>query len=494
MKEYFRKYIFLLLTFVISFVIFYPSLYVFFTNDDFFFLNISRTNSIPGFLNFFNIIKGPDGFGMYRPLTTQVFYFISRELFNLNPLPLHILSFIVFFGIVYLVYRIVLELLSGHLTIQQANNIALISAFLYAVSATHFGQLYYLAAFQELGMTFFVLLSCLSFIKGRNILSLIYFILALLSKETAVVTPLLITLIYFFQRFQKTKVLNLKKYLIFLIPFIICLLAYLFIRIRWYGFASGDSYIWDFSIKKLVNTLFWYLVWALNIPESLVDFVGPGLKVNSTLFVNWGVQIIPIMISFLVQGILLVVVLIEVLLKRSKKEMLERDWVSVFCIGWFLIGILPVAFLPQHKFSFYLTLPLIGLTFRIAYLLITSKVNKILIGLFLLVWTITSVLTLKFTYQTNWISQSELVAKRAHSYFDKNKQNLVGKNIYLVDTIQDLTLPWSPTSTVMTILSDKNFFEVFYPGFASEINYSGTAKTLDTKNTVIIKSDQILGY
>jgi hypothetical protein len=322
----------------------------------------------------------------------------------------------------------------------------------------------------------------------------VFFVLALLSKETAVVTPLLLGIIYFYQNFSSVKSINFKKIFVKLAPFIICLFAYFLIRIFSYGFATGNTYIWNFSIKKLINTLFWYLLWALNIPESLIDFVGPGLNVNPTLFTNWGNQIIPILVSFLIQGVLLAIVLVKVLLEKSKKEIKERDWVSVFCIFWFLIGILPVVFLPQHKFSFYLTLPLIGLTFRIAYLLVTSKMNKIFVGIFLLIWTLTSVLTLRFTVQTNWISQSEKVAETARVYFDKNIQNLTGKNIYLVDTAVDSTLPWSPTDTIKTILSNKNFFEVFYPNLAAKINYSGTNNISDTKNVVIIKSDQILGY
>ena len=495
MKSLFGKYKYLLLTFVISFAIFFRSLFVFFTNDDFFFLKISKVTNLSGFINFFNIVHGPEGFGMYRPLTTQVFYFLSNKFFNLSPIPLHIISFLFFFGIIYLVYKLIFEL-------SKSNNIALISAFLYAVAASHFGQLYYLAAFQELGMAFFVLLSCLMFIKNKNFLSFIFFVLALLSKETAVVTPVLITAIYLFQGFQKTKVTNFKKFIVFLSPFIVCLFAYFLIRLFSYGFTSGDTYIWDFSIRKLINTLFWYLLWALNIPESLIDFIGPGLNVNPNLFTYWGSQIIPILVSFLVQGVLLVVVLVKALLEKNKKEIKERDWVSTFCIFWFLIGILPVAFLPQHKFSFYLTLPLIGLTFRIAFLLVTSKINKIFIWLFLLIWTLTSVLTLKFTVQTNWISQSEKVAEMAHIYFDegqinlsgKNKQNLVGKNIYLVDTPIDSTLPWSPTSTLKTILSNKNFFEVFYPNLTAKINYSGLEKVPTQKDAVVINSNQILGY
>ena len=402
MKTFFKKYLFLLFTFVVSFVIFYPSLFAFFTNDDFFLLKISQANNLPSFLNFFNFIKGPDGLGMYRPLTTQVFYFLSWKFFNLHPFPLHIISFIFFFAVTFLVYKLVFEL-------QKNEKVAQISAFLYAVSATHFGNLYYFAVFQELGMTFFVLLSCLLFAKNKRALSFIFFLLALMSKETAVITPILVVIIYFY----KNRKLDFKKLFISLLPFGVCLIIYFIIRFKWYGFATGDSYIWDFSVKKLVNTFFWYLLWSLNIPESLVDFIGPGIKVNANLFLYWSKQITPILIAFFIQGVLLVTLLLKAVFRRIKQNDTETDSVSLFCIGWFLISLLPVVFLPLHKFSFYLTLPLIGLVFRIAYLLVSSKLNNLFIILFLLVWTITSFLTLQFTFQTNWISQGEKVAQKS---------------------------------------------------------------------------------
>lgn len=480
MKLFLNKYKYLLLTFLASFIIFYPSLFVFFTNDDFFFLNIARAGKIGEVFNFFSLAGGPEGFGMYRPLTTQVFYFLSWRFFNLSPIPLHIISFLFFFAITYLIYKLVTELIKNE-------KIGLISAFLYAVSATHFGQLYYLAAFQELGMTFFVLLSCFAFIKSKNLLSLIFFVLALMSKETAVVTPLLLGLIYFYQKFTKEKVISIKRFLIIISPFAFCLFAYLLIRATLYGFTTGDSYVWDFSIRKLINTSFWYLLWSLNIPESLMDFVGPGIKINSNLFVFWGKQINPVLISFLIQGLLLIVVLIKVIFDRSKEKIKKFDLVSIFCASWFFISLLPVIFLPLHKFTFYLTLPLLGIVFRISYLLINSKVNKFIIGVFLVAWTATSVLTLKFTYETNWITQSEIISRKVFEFFKKEEPKYIGTKILFTDTTEDSKLPWSPTSIVRTALSSNNFFVVFYPELSKNISYSG-------KGDIMIKSRQFLGY
>lgn len=477
----------LFLVFVLAFVIFYPSLFVFFTNDDFFFLKIAQANNIGQFFNFFNLINGPEGFGMYRPLTTQVFYFISWKFFNLSPLPLHIISFLVFFGVIYLIYKLAIELFSNNLTTEQSKKIGLISAFLYAVSATHFGHLYYLATFQELGVTLFVLLSCLSFIKNKKLLSFVFFVLALMSKETAVVTPILLALISFFQNRNSIKSFNFKKLLLNLLPFVVCLLIYLFIRVHWYGFATGDSYIWNFSVRKLANTSFWYLLWSLNLPESLVDFIGPGFKVNPNLFLFWKDQIIPIFILFLIQETLSAWILVKVLLEKKRQEIRDRDWVSTFCIAWFLVCLLPVIFLPIHKFTFYLTLPLIGIVFRIAYILVTSKVKDLFITLFLVIWTLTSVFTLRFTIQTNWITQDEVISKKVFEFFKTNESNYLDKKIVFTDTEDDLVLPWSPTEVVKTALSKNNFFDVFYPNISKNVYYEG-------KGDIIINSRQFLGY
>ena len=158
-----------------------------------------------------------------------------------------------------------------------------------------------------------------------------------------------------------------------------------------------------------------------------------------------------------------------------------------FGVSWFFIGLLPVVFLPIHKFTFYLTIPLIGVTFVIAYLLVESKISKLLLFIFLIVWTVTSILTLKFTAQTNWITQDEAISQRAFQFFSSNESYFLDKKAVFVDSQEDSALPWSPTQVVKIALSTNNFFDVFYPKIANNINYLG-------KGDVVIKSRQFLGY
>ncbi len=288
-------------------------------------------------------------------------------------------------------------------------------------------------------------------------------------------------LIYLFQKFRGIKVISFKKFIIALVPYGILLIVYFIIRFTSYGFATGDSYVWDFSIKRIFNTLGWYSLWSFNLPESLVDFVGPGIHLNPNLLKYWSAEIIPIFVLFVLQVLVVLGSVIQ-FIKMNKRK--YGKWVMVlFSVIWFVVSLVPVLFLPIHKFTFYLTLPLVGVVISISYLIRNLKYMI----LFAVVWTILSILTLRFTVTTNWITQGQNISKRVLIFFEKNRINYQNKTITFVDTQKDTDLPWSPTATVKTALSDKNFFLVFYPELASSVSYLGAGE-------ILIESRQFLGY
>lgn len=446
---------------LINFVLFLPSFFVFFTHDDFFHFVIADTDSLKGFLNFFNIKTSPLGHGFYRPLTTQVFYFLGRYVFDLSPFWMHAISYLFFTGIVILVYHLINFVFRDR-------KAAILGAFLYSTSSIHFMSLYFLGAFQEIGMAFFVLLSVLFYIKSNSIkdwkylLSLMFFMLALMSKETSVITPFLAVTVRLFLRFRNIKRLEYKKVTDFIraeisriLPYAGILMVYLYFRIFHYGFIQGDSYVWDFS-PRILNSLFWYGLWSFNIPEMLVDFVGPGLHINPNLFKFWSQSIIPIM---LLGGLLLFIIAL-----LSIKAIRKNIKLVAFTLTWFFIALLPVLFLPFHKFSFYLTLPLVGIASYISYLLVNFK-HKTIIGLFCILWLAGSYMTLKLTEETHWVTRGAQTAKRVDEYFQNNDKHLSkNKNVAFIDTVEDNNLPWKPSQIVKTALSDQNYFSVFHPG------------------------------
>jgi len=501
--------------FILSLIIFFPSLTNFFTHDDFFLLKISRISSFGGFLNFFNLLRGPEGLGMYRPLAMQTFYLLDWKLFNLNPLGLHAISFITFFAVVYLVYKLAQVLLSSHparrsyasgvaggpLPITHyplsINAVPLMAAFLYATSASHFGHLYSLGTYPELLVTLFTLLGAINFIdfiKGRGerylLFSFLCFLGGLLSKETFAIIPALFVLIYLYYLVTDRK--NLVKprtFIISLIPFIAVLIGYFYFRFRYFGLPKGDSYIWVFS-SRVFNTLAWYFLWALNLPEMLVDFVGPGLRLNPNLFKYWSREIIPIFVLFGLQLVLLFYAFLKSFVTRNKSQITNHYSLFTFCMAWFVICLLPVLFLPLHKFTYYLTLPLVGFTIFISYLLVTIHHSPVTI-LFFSLWLSLSVPILALTSETHWMTRGAEISKKVYVYFQINKQTLEGKTIVFYDTDEDKNLPWLPSNLLKVTLSEKNFFDVFYPNRIKA--YYGDPG-IEGNNVLKIKARQFLGY
>lgn len=473
----------------LSFILFFRSFSTFYTNDDFYHFVVSRAYNTKDFLNFFNLLTPATGFPNYRPLTIQVPYFLDWKLFNLNPLPLRILSFVIFSGVIALVYKLT-KMLTKNV------RLSLLATFLYATSASHFGHLY-IAAPAETGFTLFALLSTIFFIKylfkgsiKNYLFSVVCFVLGLLSKENAVIIPALLLLVYFYLQVQNKKKFQLKRILLLFTPYALLLVGYLYLRLFHYGLAAGDSYVWNFSPLKAINTLFWYGVWSLNLPEMLVDFVGPGLSLNPNLMRYYSKETIPIFILFGAQVLLLVYCLMNTLLKKGSRLITKHCSLITFCLVWFVLSLVPVLFLPLHKFTFYLTLPLVGFVMLISYFLTLPAVSKKVAIVFVCAWLTGSVLTLRLTRQTNWITRGAQTAENVLRYFQSNEQKYDGKTVLFYDTEDDKGLPFSPTMTVKNTLSEDNFFKVFFNGRISA-RYEGKASFRSWEK---VKSRQFLGY
>jgi hypothetical protein len=481
-----KPYKTLFLVLILSFIIFSPSLFTFFTNDDFFHLNISNADNLKEFLNFFNFTIKPGGYGFYRPLTTQVFYFLGRSLFSLNPFPLHLISMSFFLTITYLVY-----VLTDILTKQKKT--ALVTAFFYSISAIHFGHAYYLSTFQEVGMAFFFLIALIQIIKYYQTfkitnysISLTSFILSLISKETAVIFPFIaFSTLLFFGNKKLTKH-ELNKIIKTMLPFFIILAIYIYFHFFLYGTPSGDYYQFNFSPHKITNTLFWYFLWTLSIPEMFIDFVGPRLSVNPKLFTYWSNDVFKIGISF----VIFVTIFFFSFTKNISKNIKHKIKLIVFTSLWFVLTISPVLFLPDHKFSFYLTLPAVGIYILLAYFLVHSQ-NKGLMVSGLISFFLLSIFSLNLIKRTHWTIRSSQISQSVFNYIETNRSTLSGKTLVFYDEEQDEDLPWLPTDLVKTALSDKNFFEVFFPNKFEDVYYGIQNKKEDDK---LIPARQFLGY
>jgi hypothetical protein len=262
------KKIYFLLIFVAPLILFYKAFFNFFAADDFFVLKISTAPSPKEFLQFFSL-KETYGDPFFRPLTDKIYPLLVKSIFNLNPLPFHFFTFTFFIANTFLVFKIIDFLTKNE-------KIAIFSSFLFSINASNFLSLYWITLFEQVCMTTFFFLTIYLYLKKSNY-ALVTFCLALLSREGAISLPFVLLIISPLFPTKKGKSL---------LPFFVILFFYLLLRIGLGYMPTEKNYILSFSPKNIFNNFFWYILWSFGLPEMLLDFIGPGLKINPN-FVNW---------------------------------------------------------------------------------------------------------------------------------------------------------------------------------------------------------------
>lgn len=332
--------------------LYHPTLSVYFSQDDFFHFKASQTAG--GVLEFIKLFNFPSfeerGYGFYRPIFREGLYNIYYSLFGLNVLPFRIFSFILHFINISLVWFLMQILFKKY-------GLSFFVAFFFGIGAANVAVLYYLAGgIQALGATMFILLSVISFLRyleGGGLkfkfFSFTAFILGLGSHELAVVIPVLLAGIIFIKVPIKRLIANI---LIELWPFLVLLSIYVYLDIVKIGFQQKDEqYRVVFSLPKIINSFAWYSAWALGVPEMLVDFVRPGLKLNPSLMRYWGEYFRIIFIAFFASVAFIGGSLGWLFLRKRELFRDKKFWLLVL---WFPFSIFPIVFLPLHKSTYYL--------------------------------------------------------------------------------------------------------------------------------------------
>jgi hypothetical protein len=432
----------LVLVFVL--LIFIPSLFTYFSGDDWSHLRLAQIDSFSSFVNFFSFKTNPQTAAFYRPLSTQVFFFIFQSIFGLKSFFYHLFVLTAFIYSLYLLYSLCLVLFKNN------KFIANVSLLIYAFSATNFTRLYFLSAFQEVAMIIFVLLSFIYFLKNKktSVLSLLFFVLALMSKETAVVLPAIVltySLVF-------TKKNSLKEVLKKHLPFWLISITYLLLRFFVFKLPVGDSYIFSFLPSKILNTLLWYVLWSFGTPELLVDYVSSGLRPLPRLFTDY-----PIWSYIMILGTLISVSVSGYVFFKNLRKFTKEHFFSLFI---FLVSISPLLVLPFHKFTLELGLPLVGFSIFIALLLKNHpKVSKIFLFTFILFNLSTNYLT----YTRHYSVQRSKTAKKIHQYF-QSEYPKYPKDSYLefINDTADYGALWGSSKQIAHTTSHSDMFKVIY--------------------------------
>lgn len=469
---------FFILLFAFTTFLFKNAFSVYFFSDDFFFLKISRITSFNQFLNFFSPIRQYS----FKPISTEVFYFFIH-LFNENIFIAHLIGFFVFFIGVYYLYRIVYFL-------SKNKSLAYLTTSFYAINFTHVFQLYYFGTFQEVFLFTFLCICFYKFLIGKNIHAVTFFILALLSKETAILfVPFLI--IFKLIAYKKIKLKDL-------IPYVILGAIFYFTYQYSLKFVTSlYNYKIHLSPRLVGNNLMWYLLWSLGLPNFMPDYFTsifrPPIPEFYSLLKN-----IPEIKTYLLLLLAYYIVFGLTLLTyffKNNGQIKKNLFLILFLILSFGIFIGPIGFF-QHKWMVRLAIPLIFIILIQSYFIdsfIKSGSFFKVIGYFLVIlYFVINIMGIPILESSSTFLLESRFTLNAKKYFENNRQKILNYSyIYIIDPPINKSNPWGGSKKLKVTLGDQSFINLYFPNKNIKAIYSFENK-IKPKNSYVVKSIDIL--
>lgn len=302
MRRYQEHIIIFVILFVAVFLAYYPALkagYIWDDNDHL--TENPHLEDLQGLKRIWTSFAG-----VYYPLALTTFWFM-RRIFGLNPLPYHLLNIILHSLNAFLVWLVLRELkIKG----------GILAAFIFALHPMHVQSVAWVTELKNTQSGFFYLLSILYFVKFYTIynlreskkapstqrrwkwytLSLVFFLLALLSKTSTVVLPAaLILLIWWMNRSYGWKHFSIT------IPFFILSVlssAWTIGEQLLHAGAKGPEWSQTFPERILIAVRsLWFYLQKILFPHPLV-FIYPRWEVAHAKFL-WYVPVAGLALVFI---------------------------------------------------------------------------------------------------------------------------------------------------------------------------------------------------
>lgn len=414
-----------------------------FFNDDFYFLKITRQFDL---VSFFSPLRTT----FYRPLPTEFFYFFLQRL----PYPMitgHIIVFSTFLLGVYFLFRTI------HL-ITKNREIALFSSILYLFHFSHVYQLYWFATFQEV-MQFTLLIMSLYFILHKRFaISIGIFIMALFSKEQALLFPI-VAFLFYFLKYKKTH----------RIFFVYIILDLIFIGVHGYvnmHMPVLKEYVIHLDAKLFINNILWYGLWSLGFPAMMSDYMTSIFSIPFGDFWNYFsfVQFRIYFFGMILYNAALAFSFLFIFLTKSKekKRLLSVVIICALLFLFFLLPVMPII----HKWMVRLTIPLIFISLIGGSVLGTLWNNKRVRPFVILL------LALYFVWNFFGVKEHEVISTYAlESRISRNAERIFTdhmrfercNSIYIQDPADMKMGSWDGSEKIALTLSGESFASHYLP-------------------------------
>ncbi len=287
-----------------------------FSGDDFAWLGLPL--ELHGRLSdWLNVLFEPRAQGTVRTLSERLYFLTFHSLFGLNAVPFRIWAFLTQFVNIALLIGITRRLTGSRWA-------AFLAPMLWCANASLAVALDWSSAYNEICCSFFLLASFYCLLRRFWILQWIFFVLGFGALELIVMYPAiaaLYTWLYDRPNFRRTLWLFIPSIIFTAVHFLVV------------PGTHDPTYTMYFD-TALPGTLWKY--WSFAVASSRPEML------------DWRPVWLGITLAILIAvGFLL-------LLRRNPR-------LTLFCLGWFLLILLPVLPLKNHITEYYLTMPAIGL-------------------------------------------------------------------------------------------------------------------------------------
>lgn len=455
-----KRILFFIVLFILSFYVFKDSFSTFFFQDDFFVLAASNIKNISSFANFF-IPRGDVQF--YRPLSHEIFFFLGRNLFHLNPVGFHMISFVFYILNLFLVFLLAKKFLKSKLIIMTLMTC-------YAISAVHYNSLFWIVNFSYIEVTFFFLLAfviLLSNFKKINkiVLTLLVYTIGLLSNEFMITFPII--LLFYIFLLERSKV----KYYVSLI-FALAGITFGYLVLRFIIFKPDfGTYQFIFN-KSVISSYRWFTLFFFNWPETMKDHMMTFYKVSPSFLKSFSGEYYLFVVNLIIPILFCIIFPLILIIREKKLEKFIRSKIRIisFFTFWFLATLLPIIFVPSHISPHQGSIALFGFLMLLLIPLdfINSKnLNLTVMMILLLVWFVGTTVTVGFNNKYHWIVRRSNIARYWVDKANKTYKKLPDAAVLIIP---------SEDKEVKVALSDGRAFQVYYNDSIKTIFSTDSAK------------------
>jgi len=480
--------------------------------DDYSFFHLNKAKTIVDFFKFFSPIRDYP----YRPLPSNLFYYILN-LSGQNIVLGHVVVFITYLIGLVLLYKIIKTVTKNPL-------FSKLSVLIYAFHFSHVFQLYWLATFEEILMFTCLVSSFYFYLKKKFPLSIVFFIAALLSKETAM---LYVPFLFVYEVIKQKRLWPLKNKLLLGLYTTLVLIYYFGILHFSLTKVTGlDNYKIDpTNIRLLINNAMWYLLWSLGLPNFMPDVMRSVFSLPLPVFKKYWADT-TVRAYFYFQFLFLSIFgisVISLLLTTFRKKLMRFISVLLFLIISFYVFLGPILFF-RHKWMVRLMIPQLFMSIFMGWVIYNliypsyaglqpkglskqlrggyTRANSFASGIIykgllktlsyflLIVFFASTVFGIQLHESSSLYLLETRIYKDTQRYFSKNGDIIKNyKFIYFKDKLKRKENPWGGSEKLKVSFHDQDFLDYFLPGSRIKAVYGFETKKIPDGSYIVDSYD-----